>query len=93
MIDNSQDLSFRKYDSAQTLMKKYIHLFTCGSEDLEEGNMPAYSMLVKNYEPMAMPPYSLSLVERAELDQQVDQLKIARLWEILKVLLQRWLSF
>lgn len=67
-------LSEDEYGAARALIKKYVHLFAREPEDLQEADMPLYTIYMKSDKPATIAPYRLSSVERIELDRQMEQL-------------------
>lgn len=45
-------------------VKKYTHVFDQGPADLQETNMPPYSICMKSDKPIAVVPYRLSTIQR-----------------------------
>lgn len=79
MVNINHDLNNAEYKVVQNLIRKYIH--TCGPEDFKEAKMPVYKIVLKNYKPIAGTPYCLSLMERTELNRQMDKLKLVKVIE------------
>lgn len=63
------------YGAARSLIERYIDVFARDSEDLEEARVPPCSFEMRSEEPITMPPYKLSKIEREEMDRQINKLE------------------